>query len=72
MNETLRNTAKEILKDLLAQCTDGQQMMFKRMYSHQNLELPIDEVVDQMKDEKLDWAITQCERTLAGNNDHIA
>jgi hypothetical protein len=38
MNETLKNAAKTILKELLAQCTEGQQMMFKRMYSHNNLE----------------------------------
>lgn len=57
-----------MLKDLLAQCTEKQQMLFKRMYSHENLELPINEVVDQMPDDKIDWAVTQCERTVEKNN----
>ena len=68
MNETLKNTAKEILKNLLSQCTDGQKHMFKRMYSHKNLELPINDAVDQMADDKIDCAIGQCERTVEKNN----
>ena len=64
MNALLKNAAKTILKNLLVQCTDDQQMMFKRMYCHKNLELSINEAVDQMKDDKIDWAITQTERTV--------
>lgn len=67
MNETLNNTAKQMLKDLLAQCTEKQQMMFKRMYCHKNLELPINDAVDQMDDNKVDWAFTQTERTIEKN-----
>jgi hypothetical protein len=63
-NETLILSAKNILKDLLSQCSEDQQLIFKRMYSHNNLELPINDVVDRMDTEKMDWAITQCERTL--------
>lgn len=57
-----------MLKDLLSQCTEPQQMLFKRMYCHKNLELPINEAVDQMDESKVDWAITQCERTVGKNN----
>jgi hypothetical protein len=67
MNSTLKIAAKEILKDLLSKCTEPQQMIFKRMYSHKNLELPINEVVDKMPDDKLDWAISQCEKTIEKN-----
>ena len=67
MNETLKNTAKEMLKELLAECTKPQQMMFKRMYCHKNLELPINDAVDQMADDKIDWAMTQVERTVEKN-----
>jgi len=67
MNGTLRNSAKEILKSLLAQCTEPQQHMFKRMYCHKNLELPINEAVDQMDDDKIDWAVSQTERTVEAN-----
>lgn len=55
-NETIKNVAKEMLKKLLSECTDGQQLMFKRMYCHKNLELSVDEAVDQMEDDKIDWA----------------
>lgn len=67
MNETLKNNAKKYLKELLAQCTEGQQLMFKRMYCHKNLDATIDEAVDQMDESKIDWATTQCERTVANN-----
>ena len=67
MNERLKESGKEILKELLSQCTPPQQFMFKRMYSHNNLELPINDVVDNMSDEKLDLAITQVERTIEKN-----
>lgn len=56
--------AKTILKDLLSQCTEGQQMMFKRMYCHKNLDFSINEAVDQMDDDKIDWAVSQVERTI--------
>ena len=67
-NETIKNVAKEMLKELLAKCTEGQQLIFKRMYCHKNLELPINEAVDQMADDKIDWAMTQVERTVEKNN----
>ncbi len=68
MNQTLAKSGKEILKGLLAQCTEPQQLMFKRMYCHKNLELPINDAVDQMADDKISNAITQCERTVEKNN----
>lgn len=64
-NETLKSAARQILKDLLAQCTEDNHTMFKRMYAHNNLDLPINEAVDQMDESKIDLAITQVERTIA-------
>jgi len=55
---------KEELKSLLSLCTEGQQLVFKRMYSHNNIDLPINEVVDNMDPKKIDWAILQIERTI--------
>lgn len=66
-NETLIKAGRNILKELLAQCTEGQQMMFKKMYSPKNLELPINDAVDKMNPDKIDWAISQCENTLKKN-----
>jgi len=68
MNETLKAEAKRILKELLAQCTEGQQKMFKRMYSHNNLELSINDVVDQINEDKINCAISQCMNTVTKNN----
>ena len=67
MNKKLTQFARSELKEGLQQCSDGAVHLFKRMYSHNNLELSIDEVVDNMPDEKLDWAMQQVERTLAKN-----
>lgn len=67
-NESLIMAGKQMLKDLLSQCTEPQQHMFKRMYCHKNLDLPINEAVDQMGESKIDNAISQCERTVEKNN----
>ncbi len=67
MNSTLENSGKTILKELLAQCDGPQQLMFKRMYCHTNLEADINAAVDQMDASKIDWAISQVERTVANN-----
>lgn len=56
--------AKEELKSLLSCCTDKQQLVFKRMYSHQNIYLSINDVVDNMDIKKIDWAISQVKRTI--------
>jgi len=71
MNTTIKNVAKEMLKESLAECTGAQQLMFKRMYCHKNLELPINEAVDQMADDKIDWAMTQVERTVEKNRKEL-
>lgn len=67
MNQTLQNFAREELKAGLSLCTEAQQLLFKRMYSHKELGKSIDEVVDLIPEDKLDWAMQQVERTLANN-----
>lgn len=67
MNETFATAGKDILKDLLSQCTPDQQMLFKRMYAHENLDWDINHAVDEMDATKISWAISQCERTVALN-----
>jgi len=64
MNEQLRSFARQQLKDGLAQLPMGWQMVFKRMYSPKNLELLVNEVVDAMPDDKLDWAMQQVQSSL--------
>jgi hypothetical protein len=49
----------------LAKCTERQQTFFKRMYANGHLEMDINQVVDLMPEEKLDWTMQQVERTLS-------
>lgn len=65
MNKTLSEYGRAQLKENLSFCNEAQQLLFKRMYSRNNLELPINEVVDNMPDDKIDWAMQQVERTLS-------
>ena len=67
MNEQLERYARQELKAGLFQCNEAQQHLFKRMYSHGNLELDIDSVVDAMPVDKLDRAMDQVERTVTKN-----
>ena len=64
MNDPIQHLARQTLKDSLAQCTEGQQGKFKRMYSFKDRNLPIDVVVDRMPAEILDWAGQQVRETL--------
>ena len=67
MNQELQDFARKTLKEGLEKCTDDQRLIFKRMYSHKDLEKPIDAVVDQMPAEKLSWAMDQVKRTVVKN-----
>lgn len=64
MNKTIAKFARDQIKAKLALCTEQQQHVFKQMYSHKDLARSIDEAVDAMPDDKLDWALTQIEKTL--------
>jgi len=64
MNEQLQKFARNNLKEGLAKCTEGEQIKFKQMYGYPNLEKPINDVVDSMPEDKLNWAMDQVERTL--------
>jgi hypothetical protein len=64
MNEQLQTYARRKLKEGLSQCSDEEQLLFKRMYAGGNLDLPINDVVDSMEAEKLDWAMEQVQGNL--------
>jgi hypothetical protein len=70
MNKTISNNTRQLLKDNLSKCTEPQQHLFKRMYSTDTT-LPIDTIVDNMPDDKLDWALTQVEKTIEKNNSKL-
>ena len=75
MNKTFSNSGKQILKNLIAQCTEKQQDLFKLMYGRNNGKrsaedakaMDINDCVDLMDDNRIDMAISQCERTVEKN-----
>lgn len=64
MNKSISDFTRQQIKEGLKQLPDNWQMMFKQMYSHNNLDCDIVTVVDNMPDEKLDWALSQVENSL--------
>ncbi len=52
------------LKSLLLQCTEKQQDFFWRLYPSYNRK------VESFPSENIDWAIQQCENTIAKNKSH--
>jgi len=64
MNETITKSIRDLIKESIVKCTENQQLIFKRMYSYNDLDKDILEVVDLMPEEKLDTAFSQIERTL--------
>lgn len=64
MNEQLNSFARQELKQGLGQCTAAEQRLFKQMYAKGAMELPLQDVVDNMDEDKLDWAMQQVARTL--------
>jgi len=65
VNEQMQQFARDQIKDGLSKCTSGERNLFKRMYSHQDLDATIEDAVDAMDEDKLDWAMQQISRTLA-------
>ena len=57
-------TLRSAIKDNLQMCNEGEQIMFKRMYSHGNLDADINDVVNGLNDDQLEWAAQQIENTL--------
>lgn len=67
MNKTFKKLCTQALKTSLKELPDNQFAVFKKMYSPRNQDLTVDECVDQMPDDRLDWAMTQVENSIAKN-----
>jgi hypothetical protein len=67
MNKELQAFARTHLKKNLALCTKAQQRIFKKMYSHKDLDKDLDQVVEDMPEERLNWAMQQVQRTVDDN-----
>ena len=58
---------RDILKEDLAWLgiySQGALLKFKKLYSHNNLEKPITEIVDDMRNDQIDWALQQVKNTI--------
>ena len=64
MNHSLESFAREQIKQGLQLLPVGWQTTLKRCYSHNNLEMDVNEVVDKMPADKLDWALSQVENSI--------
>jgi hypothetical protein len=68
MNQVLINTIKTDIISGLYQCTNDQKLIFKRMYSHNDITAPIGVIVNRMPVDRLKHALRQVERTLKDNS----
>lgn len=59
MNNTLREYAKSEIISGLEKLPESWVKKFKMMYSHNDLDASISDIIDKMPDEKLDWAMQQ-------------
>lgn len=57
--DKIKDFRRQTLKELYKQCTPVQQELFDRMYRS----------VDDISEKNIDWAIQQCERTIAKNEE---
>lgn len=64
MNDQIQAFTRGELKRGLSKCTTAEKLLFKRMYSHKDLDAHIDAVVDSIPEERLSWAMDQVKRTL--------
>ena len=64
MNKELESYARSSLAESLVKLPEPMQMMFKRMYSHLDLDADILTVVARMPEDTLDHAMQQVSRSL--------
>ena len=64
MNKLAEKYYRDQLKQGLSKLKESSLFIFKRMYSHKDLNKPINDVVDEMPCDKLDWALTQVHNSL--------
>lgn len=64
MNKTVVRFMREQIKKGLDKLEDKHRLFFKRMYSQAIMSKSINDIIDNMPEQKLDWALTQIENTL--------
>lgn len=66
-SETMKERTASLydtMDEMLKRCTPGQQDVFRRMYNHEG---KYSRDVDGVKLDRIDWALSQIEGTLAKN-----
>ena len=64
MNKTIADFTRTQIKKGLSQLPSEWVHKFKQMYSHNDLNANIDNVVDNLHPDRLDWALTQVENSI--------
>lgn len=64
MNKNIEQFARTQIKEGLRKLPTSHHVTFQRMYAHLHPEYTMEEVVDNMPAERLDWALTQVENSL--------
>lgn len=68
MNKQLQEFARSTILKGLNKLPASNQMVFKYMYSSDNLEASLETVVANMPADELDWAMQQVENSLNKGN----
>ena len=64
MSATGQDFYRKQILDGLNKLTPEHHLLFRRMYSPWELEKPLEDVVRDLPEDRLDWALKQIERTL--------
>ena len=64
MNDILQNFARQWLKDNIKKLPTGWEMKFKRIYAYDNIMTPINVIIDEIHQDRLDWAMQQVQNSI--------
>jgi len=64
MNTKLQDFARQKILDGLGKLEPEHHLLFRRMYSHKNLDADLENVVQNMPEDKLDWAMQQVQKSV--------
>ena len=60
MSKTKQQQRRDEIKRILGFLDDHNHLVFKRMYSHKDTTKDINQIVDEMPANQLQWALQQC------------
>jgi len=63
MTRVLHKKKRDKIKYILSRLEDSNRLMFNRMYSPNDLEQDINITIDNLPNNRVDWALTQCKNS---------